>query len=183
MLVPEDHPTSRSRRWMHLFLAVQALLAIGLFATAMAPLGAPAAPPSAAPAEVSTEEEGSEEESEFEEECVEAEEEFCEEEDESEAASSAEKCFLRSAQAHSATKNNKLKVTVGYTTNRPVGAMIEIRQGSTRIGTFRRHLGKSGVLRFTGKLPKQENAGIAVRIRPSEGAAGCPSRRLVLFPH
>ena len=167
---------------MRLFLAVQVLLAICLLAAAMTPLTAPAAPQASASAEASAEEEDSEEEWGLEEECIEIEEEFCEEEDESSTASSTDKCFLRSAQAHATTKRDKLKVTVGYTTYDPVNAKIEIRQGKTRIGTFKRHLGKSGVLRLTGKLSGPNGNGVAVRIHPAEGAAGCPSRRLVLFP-
>lgn len=171
----------------HLHRLPAVLLAIALLAAAALPMAAPADPspapsPSADFAEAAAE--GGEE---LEEECVVVEEEFvdgelqefCEEEGESEAASSTEKCFLRSAHAHSATKRDKLKVTVGYTTFSPANAKIEIRQGAVRIGAFNRHLGKSGVLRFTSKLEGQRRAGISIRINPAEKTE-CPAGRLVL---
>jgi hypothetical protein len=163
------------------------LLAVALLAAAALPMAAPAEPLPAPGPSPALAEAAAEDEEESEEECVVVEEEFvdgelqefCAEEDESEAASSIDNCFLRSAHAHSATKHNKLKVTVGYTTNDPADAKIEIRQGGARIGTFSRHLGKSGVLRFTSKLNKRHRAGVSIRIRPTQ-ETGCPARRLVL---
>ena len=52
---------------------------------------------------------------------------------------------LRSARGHASAGRNKLKLTIGYTTNEPVTAKIQIHG----LGTFKRHLGKSGVLRLT----------------------------------
>ena len=171
----------------HLHRLPAVLLAIALLAAAALPMAAPADPSPAPPPGADFAEAATEDGDELEEECVVVEEEFndgelqefCAEEDESEAASSAEKCFLRSAHAHSATRRDKLKVTVGYTTYTPANAKIEIRQGAIRIGTFNRHLGKSGVLRFTSKLGKHGRAGVSIRISPAKKTE-CPSRRLVL---
>lgn len=173
----------------HLHRLPAVLLAVALLAAAALPMAAPADPSQAPTPRADFAEVAAEGGEEFEEECVVVEEElidgelqeFCEEEEaeESEAASSAEKCFLRSAHAHSATKRDRLKVTIGYTTYDPASARIEIRQGATRIGTFNRHLGKSGVLRFTSKLDEQRRAGVSIRISPAEKTE-CPARRLVL---
>ncbi len=86
-------------------------------------------------------------------------------------------CPIHSASAHASTHHNRLKLTIGYTTNTPVGATLQIHG----IGTFKRHLGKSGVLRFSGDSAKQHGR-LVVRIKLPQGSAGCPSRRLVLFP-
>jgi hypothetical protein len=148
---------------------------------------------------------GFEEEDEGEEgECEEAEDEFeegeltqaevdeiCEEEDEERRkktknagpnAPAPEECVLRSAHASAITpgKGDKLKLTIGYTTYEPVAAELAIG----RLATLHRHLGHSGVIRIVENLhgddaPKQ----LSVRIDiPSVKRAGCPSRRLVLFP-
>ena len=92
-------------------------------------------------------------------------------------------CALRSASARAVAKHGKLKVTVSYSTNGPVKATIQIDNGSIRIGSFKRRLGRSGVLRFTQPLSKKQRVKrIAVRVQLATGRAGCPSRRLVLFP-
>jgi hypothetical protein len=122
-----------------------------------------------------------EEEIEVEGECVEGAEpetgeeaeEACDEE-ESET-SSADRCPLRSASAHAATTHTKLKITIGYTTYQPTPARVQIR--NSHLETYKRHLGKSGVLRFTEKLAKTASAKVVVSIEPI-GRAGCPSRRL-----
>ncbi len=93
-----------------------------------------------------------------------------------------EECILRSAHAQVSlvSHDEKLKLTIGYTTYEPVTAKLEIGH----LATIHRHLGRSGVLRQVESLhgdnpPKQ----IAVQIDiPSTKKAGCPSRRLVLFP-
>ncbi len=140
-----------------------------------------------------------EDEGEFElEECEAAEEEFeegviaaaevdifCEADGGASAAADKGKsaCALRSAKARAVEKRNKLKVTVGYTTSEPLKATIQIRQGKTTIGSFKRRLGKSGVLRFTEKLSeKLAGKRTVVKFKLPSGSAGCPSRRLVLFP-
>jgi hypothetical protein len=131
------------------------------------------------------------EEGEAEEECFEAPEEDgeeategdeeCEEADGSEA-SSAESCPLRSAHAHAATQHDTLKVTIGYTTNEPVAAKIQLRASGSAPKTFKRHLSRSGILRFSEALGGSRNPKVTVLIEPV-GRAGCPSRRLVLFRH
>ena len=161
------------------------VLALCLLAVAVAAQPVLATPSIAFPhgqaadfAEAESEEEGEEVEEEV---GCEEPEEACEESaNESGDASSAGSCPLRSAQGHASTRRNKLKVTVGYTTYRPVDATIQIRQGSTDVGTFKRHLGRSGVLRFTEKVGKEQGKRVIVQIDPTE-RAGCPSRRLVLF--
>lgn len=96
--------------------------------------------------------------------------------------SAAGKCVLRSVHAHVAIHHGRLKLTVGYTTTAPVTAVIQLQKGGTRLGSFKRQLGKSGVLRFGERLGS-EHGRLVVRIKlPRAGKAGCPSRRLVLFP-
>lgn len=88
-------------------------------------------------------------------------------------------CPIHSATAHSSVHNDRLKLTIGYTTNTPVTASIQVHG----IGTFKRHLGKSGVLRFSKKLSNETHGRTVVRFKlPASESAGCPSRRLVLFP-
>lgn len=125
-------------------------------------------------------------------ESAEGEEEFewceeepeCEEEEEVEATDSdtSSQCPLRSANAHAATKNDKLKLTIGYTTSEPFDATFEIKQGAIRLASLRRHLGRSGVLRFNKVLGEHDQGRLVIRIKLPKGRAGCPSRRLVLFP-
>jgi hypothetical protein len=121
---------------------------------------------------------GEEEDEEESSEATEAEEESCEEAGDSEAGP-LDGCPLRSARAHAATSHDKLKVTLGYTTDEPVAARIQIRIGSTRVGSFERHLGRSGVLRFSEKVDKTHGRRVTVQIDPA-GGAGCPSRLLAL---
>ena len=127
------------------------------------------------------------EEVEVEEVCEEVEEDF-EECEEAEAAAERdgrrrpEECVLRSARAHASLDphGRKLKLTIGYTTYEPAKAKIEVGH----IATLQRHLGRSGVLRIVKPLRKNQHLKrLVVRIGiPSAKRAGCPSRRLVLFP-
>src|ERR1041384_5167810 len=73
-------------------------------------------------------------------------------------------CPLRSAHAHASTKHGKLKLTIGYTTNEPFDARITIQRGPTQIGTLRRHLGPSGVLRFAEKLDEDSRKRVVANI-------------------
>ena len=187
-------------------LAVPLALATLLFAVSAAH-AAPVAPivtPLAFEEEFSAdEEEGEEGEAEFEEgTCEEAEEEFeegelsgaeakeiCDEEAEERRKKAAnpgtvapEECILRSAHGQAITSGNddKLKLTIGYTTYEPAGASLKIGQ----LGTVRRHLGRSGVLRLVEDLhghdgPKHLSVQIDI---PSAKSAGCPFRRLLLSP-
>jgi hypothetical protein len=92
------------------------------------------------------------------------------------------RCPLRSAHAHAVTLagGRRLKLTIGYTTYRPAGATIEVSHGRTRIGTFRRHLGRSGVVRIVRRLgdgpaPRR----IVVRLRIAQGkCAGARAQRV-----
>ena len=88
-------------------------------------------------------------------------------------------CPIRSAGAHASIHHHRLKLTVGYTTNSPVTAVIQLR-GPLR-ASFKRRLGKSGVLRFTRALHKRHGR-LTVRIKlPASERAACPSHRLVLL--
>jgi hypothetical protein len=96
-----------------------------------------------------------------------------------------EECLLRTARAHAALdrRSGKLKLTIRYTTYEPVNAKIEIRSGADRIASLKRHLARSGVLRVIKKLSAKGGKRLVVRIEiPSARSAGCPFRRLVLFP-
>ncbi len=192
---PRPHD-SRPDPLRPLVLVFQAALAICLLAAAMAPLTAPAKAaaafvPAAGEFVASAGEFEDEEAFEGEEtdlECLEIaaeldpEEaaEFCSEEEDEAEAEEAEPCPLRSASARATTRHNRLKITIGYTTFEPTPAQIKLKSGSHRLGTFKRHLGRSGVLRFT--RPARKKLKLVVQIKPL-GESGCPSRRLVLFPH
>ena len=97
-------------------------------------------------------------------------------------SAASEDCVLRSAQGEATTsgQGEKLKLTISYTAYEPVAAMLKIGH----LDTVHRHLGRSGVLRLVESLhghdsPKQ----VSVRIDiASTKSAGCPFRRLVLFP-
>ena len=118
------------------------------------------------------------------EECLEVEgelshegaEEFCEEAEDA-GLSRAEECPLRSTTAHAAAKHDRLKVTVGYTTYEPAAATIRI----SRLGTFKRHLGRSGVLRFTEKVPAKHRGRVVVHIRVPSAERYCADEAAVLF--
>ncbi len=114
-------------------------------------------------------------------------EEICEEEAEASrkkksGGTTPEECVLRSAhgQATTSGQSDKLKLTIGYTTYEPAAAMLRIGH----LGTVHRHLGRSGVIRVVENLhgrddPKQLSVQIDIA---STKSAGCPFRRLVLFP-
>lgn len=135
----------------------------------------------------------------LEEECEEVEEGFeeCEEANEGEASGSRpqEECLLRSASARTVAyaEKNQLKLTIGYTTFESADATITFRKGSLRLGSVRRHLGKSGVVRLTKRVPDGQMAKLeaADRLSVQLSVAGVPascnrvgnlSPRLVLFP-
>lgn len=122
-----------------------------------------------------------EEEAEAESEAEDWDEEEWEEEEEEAEPFPGDECPLRSARAHASTKRDKLKLTIGYTTNEPVTTTIQLRKGTVGVETFKRHLGKSGVLRFTEELGKGSGR-LSVHFKLPSGSVGCPSRRLVLFP-
>ena len=114
-------------------------------------------------------------------------EEICEEGSEVGSKSGATgagstECALRSANAHASTNNNRLKLTIGYTTSEPVDAVVEIKQGAEKLGSLKRHLSRSGVIRYTKQIDEEQRGKLKVRLRLSTGSTGCPSQRLVLFP-
>jgi hypothetical protein len=92
------------------------------------------------------------------------------------SSAAAAECPIHSASAHASIHDDRLKLTIGYTTTSPVTATIQVRG----VGTFKRHLGKSGVLRFSEKLGDRSHGRPVVRIKLPSGSAGCPARRLVL---
>lgn len=157
-------------------LVAAALLAHILARPATASHNLPPAPGQASPSMTFDEEEA---ETESEDESWEEEE--WEEEEEAESPSS-EACPLRSANAHASTKRDKLKLTIGYTTNEPFSARITIQRGSVQLASARRYLGHSGVLRFSERLDERGGRKIVATISATDRSAGCPSRRLVLFP-
>lgn len=153
------------------FAALLAILAI---------LGVARAHAAEAPLQAEPEVQLSEEEWELEEEgeeCLEAEPGEPEEEGCEETEEESEQCPLRSAHAHLSESHNRLKLTIGYASLEPTPATVQIQSG--RIMTFKRHLGKSGVLRFTENA-RSLNRKVVIRLE-AVGWAGCPSRRLVLF--
>lgn len=107
--------------------------------------------------------------------CKEAREVARESADSSSAATA--ECPIHSASAHASTHHDRLKLTIGYTTNVPVTATFQIHS----VGTFKRHLGKSGVLRFTDKAGTHGSPVVRIKLPPGERAS-CPSQRLVLLP-
>lgn len=106
---------------------------------------------------------------------------ICAEEGEAATESAAARCPIRSANAHATLRRTRLKVTLGYTTNSPVRATVEIYRGATRIAALKRQLGRSGVVRFGKPLPRKLlGKRTVIRLKLPAGGAGCPSRRLVL---
>lgn len=167
--------------WLRLAARVSIVLIASLAAAAIAARSAAASyglpqTPDLTPSAVFEEEEA-----EAESEAEDWEEEEWEEEEEAEPFPRNE-CPLRSARAHASTKRDKLKLTIGYTTNEPFSARITIQRGSVQLASARRYLGHSGVLRFAEKLNEHGGKKIVANIAASGKSAGCPSRRLVLFP-
>lgn len=92
-----------------------------------------------------------------------------------------EECILRSAHAHAALDeaSDKLKLTIGYTAYEPVGARIKVGN----VATFSRQLGRSGVLRIVEPAGERRLKRLVVSLKlRAVTSAGCPFRRLVLFP-
>jgi hypothetical protein len=96
-----------------------------------------------------------------------------------------EECLLRSANARLVAydSHNDVRLTVGYTTYEPVAATIDYRladdKGSLHLGTAKRHLGRSGVIRLSKaladpKMDKVEAAGLAiVRLHIAGSPSSC----------
>jgi hypothetical protein len=75
-----------------------------------------------------------------------------------------EECLLRSSHARFVAydSHNAVRLTVGYTTYEPASATVDYGtkggKGSVHLGTVKRHLGRSGVLRLTKELGDAEMA-------------------------
>jgi hypothetical protein len=193
---PDNSARIARAAWLCAFV-VPLLLATLLLGVKSAQAATPSPPP-LAPLVVFDEEEEleGEEESEFAaEECAIAYEELaegllteadvvelCAEAEEATGGASSKtpsECPIRSIRAHAVQRNERLKLTIGYTTNAPTNATVQIHG----VGTFKRHLGKSGVLRFSRRIARElPRKRLRIRIKLPSGSAGCPSRRLVLFP-
>jgi hypothetical protein len=92
-------------------------------------------------------------------------------------------CVLRSARAHAVLKENKLKLTIGYTASAPTKAGVDLRYGATRLGHLERRLGRSGVLRIAKVVKGKQGARrLPLRIALDPAGTACPTRRLVLVP-
>lgn len=111
------------------------------------------------------------EEIELEEECVEGSdeetedfeeaEEECEAEAEDTGFSPVEDCYLRTAKARVVAYPSRemMRLTVGYTTYAPAQATVEYgAKSDPRIGTARRQLGRSGVVRLSKHLSSRAMA-------------------------
>lgn len=171
-------PSPLTNPWLRLAARVSIAL-IAALATAIAAQSA-AASPSLLQAPGLTSAIFEEEEAEAESEAEDWEEEEWEEEEAEPFP--GDECPLRTARAHASTKRDKLKLTIGYTTNEPFSARITIQRGPVQISSVRRYLGHSGVLRLSEKLDEHGGKKIVANIAASDRSAGCPSRRLVLFP-
>ncbi|HXS48078.1 MAG TPA: hypothetical protein VN756_11530, partial [Solirubrobacterales bacterium] len=188
--------------WLATFVVplILAMLLLGVKASHAAPL-APDVVPLAFEEELEADEEGEFEESE----CETAEEEFEEGElgeveveqlceggadkrSEKAAANSSvapEECLLRSARARvvASDSHRSARLTVGYTTYEPTGATIDYSlkggKGTLRLGTVKRHLGRSGVIRLTetlgdSEMAKVEAAGrFTVRLHIANAPGNC----------
>lgn len=167
-----------SRPWIATLLAALGLTMLVGAAAASPP------PPFSAPGPAGLElEEGAfeEEEWELEEGCFEEGFEVSCEEEAEEADPSRADCPLRSTHAHAVSIHDRLKVTIGYTTYRPAAATIQIGRGKAVIGNFKRHLGRSGVLRLTDKLDKGHGGRIRVSVRVPSAGRYCEEDAAVLF--
>jgi hypothetical protein len=101
------------------------------------------------------------------------------------ASRAPEECRLRSARARVVAyeARNRVRLTVGYTTYVPTMATVDYRlaggRGSLHLGTARRRLGRSGVIRLTrrlsdGQMEKVQAAGrFTVRLRVSGAPRSC----------
>jgi hypothetical protein len=166
-------------------LALLAVLVVASPGRAIADVGAADLPLEAA---LQTSEEGEEGEGEADEctesaneETEEAEEE-CEAEAEDAGFSPSEDCYLRTATARVVAypARETMRLTLGYTTYTPAAATVEYGANKDpRLGTARRRLGRSGVLRLSkhltgGQMTKVEASGrFTVTVRVPEAPQPC----------
>lgn len=173
-----------SRIRLALPLALLAILAISQSAYALGDAEVPTSPsdPGASLSEeIEFEEECSESDEEEVEGSEEAEEE-CEAEAEDAGFSAADDCYLRTAQARVVAypERNMMRLTLGYTTYTPARATVEYgAKSDPRLGTVRRQLGRSGVVRLSkhlgGKAMAQLRASrrFTVTVHVPEAPRGC----------
>ncbi|HXR32025.1 MAG TPA: hypothetical protein VN752_12915 [Solirubrobacterales bacterium] len=179
---------------MRLFLALQALLAIGLLAAAMTSAAVVSAPTALTQANANADE-AEEGEGEFEEESETEDEE--EEEEEFEAGGTAgpavlpPKCVLRTIDPGivSDPAHGRLQLALRYTTESPTKIGIEYwlkgGKGSLRLGSAKRQLDKRGVLRLHSRLDGGEldkmRAARAFMVRIEAPAADPSCDRFLIF--
>lgn len=96
-----------------------------------------------------------------------------------EEAAAASRCPLRSANGYAVARNGRLKVTVGYTASEPFNTRVDLRSGDAQLASSQRHLGRSGVLRFSERLGEKRVERVVVRIRLPQSNADCPAYRAV----
>jgi hypothetical protein len=96
-----------------------------------------------------------------------------------------EECLVRSATARLVAhdSHNTVRLTVGYTTYEPTAAVVEYglsgKDGSLHLGTAKRQLGRSGVLRLSkslsdAQMAKVQSGGqLTVRLHSLEAPASC----------
>jgi len=133
------------------------------------------------------------EEIEVEDECVESEGEEegegseeageeCEAEADDTSFSPAEDCYLRTARARVVAfpDRNTMRLTLGYTTYTPAMATVEYgAKSDPRLGTVRRRLGRSGVVRLNKHLGSGEMARVqasrrfTVTVHVPDAPRGC----------
>lgn len=102
-----------------------------------------------------------------------------------EARETSPPCPLRSSNARVVVQlgSGRLRLTLGYTTRLPVAARIEYGPhrgtGSSKLGTARRRLGRSGVIRLSRRLGEHQLARaraagrFTVRVELQDAPAGC----------
>jgi hypothetical protein len=177
-----------SRARLALPLALLAILAASQSAYALGDAETPASPPDPGASlseEIEVEDECIESEDEDEDEEVESTEEVeeeCEAEAEDASFSPAEDCYLRTAQARVVAypERNMMRLTLGYTTYTPTRATVEYgAKSDPRLGTVRRQLGRSGVVRLSKHLGSKEMAQLqasrrfTVTVHVPESPRGC----------
>ncbi|HMC49194.1 MAG TPA: hypothetical protein VKH20_00970 [Solirubrobacterales bacterium] len=109
-------------------------------------------------------------------------EEECEAEAEDAGFSPAEDCYLRTATARVVAYPDRemMRLTLGYTTYTPAPATVEYgAKKDPHLGSVRRQLGRSGVLRLSkhlasGQMTKVETSGhFTVTVRVPEAPRAC----------
>jgi hypothetical protein len=188
---PDERPMPPSPFRRFFLAAVSTVLALALLAAAVLPLAAPATPATA----TSFEAEADAADDEFEEEEweIELEEEGEEQDVEPDGTAGPTalppECVLRSAEASAVALNDRLQLTLRYTSEAPTKAGVEYwlkgAKGSLRIASTTRHLGKRGVLRMSRHLDERERAKVdaarIVLLRLDLPKTGSHCKRFLIF--